>query len=70
VSICVHLWFSSTRMRLRAAGLPKTRFAPQRQVGHRQPRKAKMLRPVGSSPVTLPAKTAKSLALSRLVSGP
>ena len=55
MSICVHLWFTSTRIRLGAAGLPKTRFAPQRQVGPRQSRKAKLLRPLGYGPVTLPS---------------
>jgi len=65
VSTCVHLWFSSARIRSRAAGLPQTRFAPQRQVGRRRPRKAKLLRPVGYGPITLSAKTAKNLALSR-----
>ena len=29
MSICVHLWFSSARIQLRAAGLPKTGFAPE-----------------------------------------
>ena len=64
--LCGLTGLSSTAWsRLRPAGLPKTRFAPQRQAGPRQSRKAKMLRPAGSGPVTLPAKAAKNLALSR-----
>src|SRR5664279_3479343 len=54
---------------LRTARIPKTRFAPQRLVGPRQPRKPKMLRPVGYGPVTLPAKAARNLAFSRAGAG-
>src|ERR1035441_4978383 len=54
--LCGLTGLSSTAWsRLRPAGLPKTRFAPQRQAGPRQSRKAKMLRPAGPGPVTLPA---------------
>src|ERR1035441_6897175 len=39
----------------------------QKQVGHRQSRKAKMLRPAGYGPVTPLAKTARNLAFSLVV---
>src|ERR1035437_5165635 len=58
-------WVEYRASALRTARIPKTRFAPQWQVGPRQSRKAKILRSVGYGPVILPSKAAKNLDLSR-----